>query len=241
MRWRCWSRCAPDCPTRRRAGGTASDAAGTDPAARRDAPPRPEHRRRVASLALARRTARPRPIVLVCDISGSMERYSRFMLRFAHALAAERRAGRGVRVRHAPHADHPRARGSRSPDTALQRGRARRWWTGAAGPGSARASTTLNRRWVRRTIRSGAIVLHRLRRVGARRPRPPRPARWHAPPVVPSAPLARPAGEPARASSRRPPDCRRRCPTWTTLVPCGPVVVAGGPRPGDWETMGSRV
>src|SRR3989442_1147944 len=33
-----------------------------------------------------RRTDRPRPIVLVCDISGSMERYSRFMLRFAHAL-----------------------------------------------------------------------------------------------------------------------------------------------------------
>ena len=42
-----------------------------------------------------RRTERPRPIVLVCDISGSMERYSRFMLRFAHTL---RRSGAQVEV-----------------------------------------------------------------------------------------------------------------------------------------------
>ncbi len=42
-----------------------------------------------------RRTERPRPIVLVCDISGSMERYSRFMLRFAHAL---RRTGAPVEI-----------------------------------------------------------------------------------------------------------------------------------------------
>ena len=42
-----------------------------------------------------RRTARPRPIALVCDISGSMERYSRLLLRFAHALA---RSGAPVEV-----------------------------------------------------------------------------------------------------------------------------------------------
>jgi uncharacterized protein with von Willebrand factor type A (vWA) domain len=42
-----------------------------------------------------RRTDRPRPMVLVCDISGSMERYSRFMLRFAHAL---QRSGAPVEV-----------------------------------------------------------------------------------------------------------------------------------------------
>ena len=42
-----------------------------------------------------RRSTRPRPIVLVCDISGSMERYSRFMLRFAHAL---QRCGAPVEV-----------------------------------------------------------------------------------------------------------------------------------------------
>src|SRR5262249_11580158 len=34
------------------------------------------------------RRVRTRPLVLVCDISGSMERYSRMLLHFAHAIAA---------------------------------------------------------------------------------------------------------------------------------------------------------
>jgi hypothetical protein len=33
------------------------------------------------------RRRRPRPIVFVCDVSGSMERYSRMLLQFAHALS----------------------------------------------------------------------------------------------------------------------------------------------------------
>jgi uncharacterized protein with von Willebrand factor type A (vWA) domain len=37
------------------------------------------------------RPPRPRGLVLLCDVSGSMERYSRMLLRFAHALAAWRR------------------------------------------------------------------------------------------------------------------------------------------------------
>ena len=32
----------------------------------------------------------PRPLVVICDISGSMERYSRMLLRFAHALTQRR-------------------------------------------------------------------------------------------------------------------------------------------------------
>jgi uncharacterized protein with von Willebrand factor type A (vWA) domain len=44
-------------------------------------------------LTLPRRTPRrkPRPLVLICDISGSMERYTSMLLRFLHAL----RQGRG--------------------------------------------------------------------------------------------------------------------------------------------------
>src|SRR5262249_15124233 len=34
------------------------------------------------------RRVRTRPLVLLCDISGSMERYSRMLLHFAHAIAA---------------------------------------------------------------------------------------------------------------------------------------------------------
>ncbi|HVC81389.1 MAG TPA: VWA domain-containing protein [Chloroflexota bacterium] len=45
-------------------------------------------------LRLPRRTRRrkPRPLVLICDISGSMERYTSLLLRFLHAL----RQGRGA-------------------------------------------------------------------------------------------------------------------------------------------------
>jgi uncharacterized protein with von Willebrand factor type A (vWA) domain len=37
------------------------------------------------------RRRRPRPIVLLCDVSGSMERYSRMLLHFAYALARRHR------------------------------------------------------------------------------------------------------------------------------------------------------
>jgi hypothetical protein len=104
-----------------------------------------------------RRTVRPRPIVLVCDISGSMERYSRFMLRFAHAL---QRSGAplevfvfGTRLTRIT-----RQLRVRSPDAALRRvaGRVVDWSGGTRIGDSLRE---LNRRWVRRTVRSGAVVL----------------------------------------------------------------------------------
>src|SRR5918996_3151056 len=36
-------------------------------------------------------TVRHRPLVLVCDVSGSMESYSRMLLQYAHACVASRR------------------------------------------------------------------------------------------------------------------------------------------------------
>ena len=104
-----------------------------------------------------RRTERPRPIVLVCDISGSMERYSRFMLRFAHAL---QRSGAplevfvfGTRLTRIT-----RQLRIRSPDAALRRVAEKVVdWSGGTRIGE--SLHELNRRWVRRTIRSGAIVL----------------------------------------------------------------------------------
>ena len=38
--------------------------------------------------AARKRRVRPRPLVLLCDVSGSMERYSRMLLHFAHALTS---------------------------------------------------------------------------------------------------------------------------------------------------------
>ena len=40
----------------------------------------------VVKLPRRKRRVRPRPLVLLCDVSGSMERYSRMLLHFAHAL-----------------------------------------------------------------------------------------------------------------------------------------------------------
>jgi len=104
-----------------------------------------------------RRRARPRPIALVCDISGSMERYSRFLLRFAHALA---RSGAPVEVfvfgtRLTRITRELRVR---DPDAALEcvAGKVVDW---SGGTRIGASLHELNRRWVRRTIRSGAVVI----------------------------------------------------------------------------------
>jgi len=104
-----------------------------------------------------RRRRRPRPIVLICDISGSMERYSRFMLRFAHAL---QRSGAplevfvfGTRLTRIT-----RQLRTRSPDAALRRVAEKVIdWSGGTRIGE--SLHELNRRWVRRSVRSGAVVL----------------------------------------------------------------------------------
>ncbi len=103
------------------------------------------------------RTKRPRPIILLCDISGSMEPYSRFMLRFAHALA---RSGApvevfvfGTRLTRIT-----RQLRIRSADEALRRvAHSVVDWSGGTRIGE--SLRHLNRTWVRRTVRSGAVVL----------------------------------------------------------------------------------
>jgi len=45
----------------------------------------------VLTLPRRARRLRPRPIVLLCDVSGSMERYSRMLVHFAHAMARRHR------------------------------------------------------------------------------------------------------------------------------------------------------
>jgi len=104
-----------------------------------------------------RRAERPRPIVLVCDISGSMERYSRFMLRFAHAL---RRSGAHVEafVFATRLTRITRQLGTRSPNAALRRVAEKVVdWSGGTRIGE--SLRQLNQRWVQRTVRSGAVVL----------------------------------------------------------------------------------
>jgi uncharacterized protein with von Willebrand factor type A (vWA) domain len=86
-----------------------------------------------------------------------MERYSRFMLRFAHAL---QRSGAplevfvfGTRLTRIT-----RQLRLRSPDAALRRVAEKVVdWSGGTRIGE--SLRQLNRRWVRRTVRSGAVVL----------------------------------------------------------------------------------
>src|SRR5262245_45135311 len=104
-----------------------------------------------------RHTERPRPIVLICDISGSMERYSRFLLRFAHTLARSgaplevfvfgtrlTRITRQLRVQSGDEALR------RVADSVVD-------WSGGTRIGE--SLRELNLRWVRRAVSSSAVVL----------------------------------------------------------------------------------
>ena len=91
---------------------------------------------RSSSLGGARKTV-PRKLVVLCDVSGSMEPYARALLLFLHALVGTGQRRRGVRVRHAAHAADPGARGARPGARARARRRSGPS-TGRAARGSAR-------------------------------------------------------------------------------------------------------
>ncbi|MFV9507420.1 MAG: vWA domain-containing protein [Oscillochloridaceae bacterium umkhey_bin13] len=110
-------------------------------------------------LRLARRQPRPvrRPVVLICDISGSMERYARLLIQFAHAL----RAGLGqvesfvfgtrlTRItRQLRHADLDAALDAVSQQVCD--------WSGGTRIGA--AIKQFNYAWGRRVLGSGPVVL----------------------------------------------------------------------------------
>ncbi len=100
---------------------------------------------------------KPRPLVVLCDISGSMERYSRMLLHFIHTLsngmehveaflfsARLTRVTRQIRRKDVDEAF--RAVGTVVPD-----------WGGGTRIGE--ALKTFDYRWGRRVLRGGAIVL----------------------------------------------------------------------------------
>jgi uncharacterized protein len=142
----------------------------TRPARRRGAPPhaaRPDLRHTVrASLRTAgdpferhwrEPGERPRPLVLVCDVSGSMEPYARMLLAYMQACVAARRRVEafvfGTRLTRVT----AELRG-RDPDRALERAAgATRDWSGGTRIGEALA--TLNREHGRRLGRGAVVVL----------------------------------------------------------------------------------
>jgi len=111
----------------------------------------------VIDMAFRRRRVRPPTVVVLCDISGSMSQYARIFLHFAHALTAQRQDVHtllfGTRLTNVT-----RMLRARDPDAAMAAvGTGVTDWSGGTRIGEALA--TFNRRWARRLLAQGAVVL----------------------------------------------------------------------------------
>jgi uncharacterized protein with von Willebrand factor type A (vWA) domain len=113
--------------------------------------------RDVAPLAYRARIRRPPPLVVLCDISGSMDRYARMLLHFLHAITNDRHRVStlvfGTRLtnitRHLRHKDV---------DVALAKVAASvDDWAGGTRIGA--CLREFNRRWSRRLLGQNAVVL----------------------------------------------------------------------------------
>lgn len=108
-------------------------------------------------LSLSRRRARTPELVLICDISGSMEQYARMLLHFAHALTSARSGVHtflfGTRLTNVT-----RELRERDADRALAgAGTATPDWSGGTRIGA--SLEAFNRLWSRRVLSRGGIVL----------------------------------------------------------------------------------
>jgi uncharacterized protein len=117
------------------------------------------HGGELLELAYRTRVFRPRPLVVLCDVSGSMDRYSRMLLHFTHTLThgltgvdveAFVFGTRLTRITH--HLRH------KDVDESLDEvGKAVPDWSGGTRIGA--AIKTFNFHWARRVLGRGAVVL----------------------------------------------------------------------------------
>ncbi len=111
----------------------------------------------ILELARSRRTVRPPPLVLLCDISGSMARYAQILLHFLHAVANDRDRVSvflfGTRL-----TNITRQLRHRDAEVAFQLvAHAVPDWSGGTRIGETLA--TFNRLWAKRVLGQGAVVL----------------------------------------------------------------------------------
>ena len=132
------------------------------------------HGRRIAARAMFRRSVgnggeivswvwrrqrrRPRPLVVLCDISGSMERHSRLLLRFIQALAQSSAVRTESFVFGTRLTRVTRLLRDRDRDRALSRvAEAVNDWAGGTRIGE--SFRDFNLRWSRRSLRSSGVVI----------------------------------------------------------------------------------
>ena len=111
----------------------------------------------MTAFARTARVTRPPPLVVLCDISGSMARYAQVLLHFLHAVANDRDRVHvflfGTRL-----SNITRQLRFRDPEVAFQMvSHAVPDWSGGTRIGEALAE--VNQRWARRVLGQGAVVL----------------------------------------------------------------------------------
>ena len=115
------------------------------------------HGGEIFDIAATRKVTRPPPLVVLCDISGSMSRYAQILLHFLHAVANDRdRVSTflfGTRL-----SNITRQLRHRDPEAAFEMVAASvPDWSGGTRIGEALAA--FNRHWARRVLSQGAVVL----------------------------------------------------------------------------------
>ncbi|WP_119315437.1 vWA domain-containing protein, partial [Calidithermus terrae] len=121
-----------------------------------------KHQGEFVRLAWRERKTKPRPLVVLADVSGSMERYARMLLHFLHAFA-QAQTRQGLRTVEAfafgtrlTRITRPMKR--RSVDAALlEVGRLVKDWSGGTRIGG--SLHEFNRTWAKRVLGRGAVVL----------------------------------------------------------------------------------
>jgi uncharacterized protein with von Willebrand factor type A (vWA) domain len=111
----------------------------------------------VVKLGRRRRRVRPRPLVLLCDVSGSMERYSRMLLHFAHAIAWRHRRVEAFLFSTGLTRITRQIRMPRPNDALAAVSRTVSDWSGGTRIGA--AVRELHQRWSRRVLSGGPVVL----------------------------------------------------------------------------------
>lgn len=111
----------------------------------------------IIDIAKRKRLRRPPPLVILCDISGSMSRYSRMLLLFMHTIASDRERVHsfvfGTRLTNVS-----RYLKNRDVDVALEKvGEVVKDWSGGTRIGH--CLEEFNKSWSRRVLGQGAVVM----------------------------------------------------------------------------------